>query len=134
MDPGVTFFFSGYGEGGRACGLSSVIGSPAGVLSCVLSESIDYDEHGGAGHLIEVKHHVLGRLNRLPVVEPAYLRLRHAGHTCMKACHLAVWHRAACDWLDENWLLANGRFLYTGEAGGDMPLRLSMTVHGLCFP
>lgn len=112
-DPEVTFFFFfvGYGEGGRACGFSSVIGRPAGVLPHVLGESIDYDERGSVRHLVEMKHHVLGGLDGLPVVEPAYLWLRHARHTCMKARHLPVWHRAARDWLDENGLLANGRFL-----------------------
>lgn len=111
-DPEVTFFFIfGYAEGGRACGLSCVIGCLAGVLARMLRESIDYDEHGGVCHLIEVKDHVLGGLNWLPVVEPAYLWLWHAGHTCMKAGHLPMWHCAGCDWLDENWLLANGRFL-----------------------
>lgn len=110
--PEVTFFFfSGNGEGGRACGLSGVIGRPAGVLPRVLAESIDYDERGGVRRLVEMKHHVLGGLNGLPVVEPANLWLRHAGHTCVKARHLPVWHRAAGDWLDENGLLADGRLL-----------------------
>lgn len=76
----------------------------------MLRESVHYDECGHVRHLIEMKHHILVGLNWLPVVEPAYLWLRHAGHTCMKAGHLPVWHRAACDWLDKNWLLANGRF------------------------
>lgn len=134
MDPDVTFFFFGYGEGGRARGLSGGIGGPAGVLPRVLRESVDYDEHGGVGLLVEVEHHVLGGPDRLPVVEPADLGLRRAGYTCMKARHLSVWHRAACDWLDENWLLAKGWFLYTGEAGGDVPLRLSRAFHGLFLP
>lgn len=133
-DPEVTFFFFGYGEGGGASGLSGVIGCPAGVLARVFRESIDYDEHGTVRHLIEMKHHVLGGHDWLPVVEPAYLGLRQAGHTCMKAGHLPMWHSAACEWLDENWLLADGRFLYTGEAGGDMPLRLSRTVRCLFLP
>ena len=91
MGPGVTFFFfSGYGESGRGRGLSSIIGRPAGVLPCVLGKSINYDERGRVGGLIKMKHHVLGGLNRLPVVEPAYLWLWQAGHGCMKARHLPV--------------------------------------------
>lgn len=109
--PRVTFFFCGYGEGGRARGLAGAVDGPACVQAGVLRESIDYDERGGVRHLIEMKHHVLGGLDRPPVVIPANLRLRRAGHACMKAGHLPVWHRAACDWLDENWLLANGGFL-----------------------
>lgn len=110
--PEVTFFFFfGYGEGGRARSLSGGINRPAGVLPRVLAESINYDEHGGVRDLVEVEHHVLGGPDGLPVVEPAYIWLRHAGHTRVKAGHVPVWHRAACDWLDENGLLANGGFL-----------------------
>lgn len=77
----------------------------------MLSESIHYDERGRVRHLIKVKHHILVGLDGLPVVEPADLWLRRAGHTGMKARHLPVWHRAARDRLDENWFLANGGFL-----------------------
>lgn len=131
MVPEVTFFFffSGYGEGGRARRLSGAIGGPAGVLPCVLAESVDDDERGGVRHLVEMKHHVLGGLNRLPVVEPADLRLRHAGHTGVKARDLPVWRHAAGDWLDENGLLSDRRFLQTGEAGGDVPLRPGQIIH-----
>lgn len=104
-------FFCGYGERGRAHGLPGVTGGPAGVLACVLTESIHYDESGSVCHLVKVMHHVLGGLHRLVVVEPADLRLWRAGHTGVKTGHLPVGHRAASDWLDENWLLANGRFL-----------------------
>ena len=110
-EPQVTFFLCSNGEGGRARRLSTDIGRPAGVLPGVLREGVDDDEGGGVGHLVKVKHHILSGPNRLPVVEPAYLWLRRAGQTCVEAGHLAVWHRATCDWLDENWLLTNGGFL-----------------------
>lgn len=132
-DPDVTFFFFGYSQSGRTCRLSCVIHRPAGVLPRMLRESIDDDEHGRVGNLIKVKHHVLGGPDWLAVVEPADIWFGHAGHTRLKASHLPVWYGAARDWLDEYWLLANGGFLYAGDAGGDVPLRLSTTVHSLCL-
>lgn len=127
MDPQVTFFLfdSGYGERGRARGLSGAVGGPAGVLSGVLGERVDYDERGRVCGLFKVKDHVFGGLNGPLVVEPADLWFGHARHTRMEACHLPVWDHTAPDWLDEHGLLADGGFLYTGEAGGDVLLRHS---------
>lgn len=95
----------------------------------MLRESVDYDERGSVCCLFKVKDHVFGGLNGLLVMKPVYVWFRRARHTCMEACHVPMWYRAAPDWLNENGLLANGGFLYTGEAGGDVPLRHRFTVH-----
>lgn len=89
----------------------------------MLSESVHNDERGGACCLFKVKDHVFGGLNGLLVMKPLYVWFRHARHACMEARHLPVCYCAAPDWLNENGLLANGGLLYTGEAGGDAPLR-----------
>lgn len=131
-DPDVTFFF-GYGEGSRAHSFSGVIGCFADVQSSMLGESVNYDQRSGVCHLIEMKDNVLCGLNRLLIMEPADLGLWHAGHTSMKPGHLPMRHGAACYWVEESGLLANRRFLYTGEAGGDMPLRIR-SVDSLFLP
>lgn len=127
LDPLVTFFFffCGYGERGRACSLSSTVGGPAGVLSGVLGEGVDDDERGCVCGLFKVKDQVFGGLDGPLVVKPADLWFRQARHACMEANHLPVIYHTAPDWLEEQGLLADGRFLYAGEAGGDVLLRLS---------
>lgn len=132
MDPQVTFFWLdfAYGKRGRARGLSGAVGGPAGVLSGVLGECVDYDERGGVCGLFKVKDHVFGGLDGPLVMKPADLWFGHAGHACMEAGHLPVCYRAAPDRLDEGGLLANGGFLCTGETGGDVPLRHSCTGLG----
>lgn len=115
------FFLCRDGERGRAGGLAGGVERPAGVAASVLTEGVHNDKRGCVGHLVKVEDHVPAGPHGLPLVEPADLWPRCAGHAGVKAHHLAMPHRAAGDWLDE------GRFLVA--AGGDVPLRLRPGLH-----
>lgn len=123
--PRVTFFFFFYylffflcGDSKLGCagGLASVIGRAAVIAASMLTEGVHDDKSGLVGHFVKVKDHVPAGLHGLPLVIPADLRSWRTGHTGVEACHLALLHCTASNWLDKDGFLA--------DAGGDMPQRL----------
>lgn len=113
----LSFFFWGDSERGRASGLASRAGCPAGVAASMFREGIHNDQRGCIGHLVKVEDYVPTGLNGQPLVEPAdfwFWRARHAG---VEASNFAVPHYAAGDCLFEGGFLT--------AAGGDVPLRRS---------
>lgn len=87
----------------------------------MLTEGIHNDQRGRVGHLVKVEDNVPAWPNGLPLVEPADFRFRRARHAGVEACHLAMPHGAAGDWLYEGGFLA--------AAGGDVPLRRRPGLH-----